>query len=159
MHRSPVPELALGSVPRGTHVLVMTHDHAEDFALCDAALRCTHLASVGLIGSAAKWARFRSGPPGRGARRGHRRPDPQPDRVCPDCRARSRQAVAVSVAAELLQLFAADRVRTGADPMIAAEVLYRARAYDTPDDPFSTTPPRPASATTTTSASSSPTTA
>jgi xanthine dehydrogenase accessory factor len=39
----------------------MTHDHAEDFAICDAALRCEHLASVGLIGSAAKWARFRSG--------------------------------------------------------------------------------------------------
>jgi xanthine dehydrogenase accessory factor len=32
----------------------MTHDHAEDAALCDAALRCGHLASIGLIGSAAK---------------------------------------------------------------------------------------------------------
>ncbi|PUA81776.1 xanthine dehydrogenase accessory protein XdhC [Nocardioides currus] len=61
VHRSPVPELALGAVPRGTHVLVMTHDHAEDFAICDAALRCHHLGSIGLIGSAAKWARFRTG--------------------------------------------------------------------------------------------------
>ena len=43
VHHAPVPELALGAVPAGTHVLVMTHDHAEDFALCDAALRCTHL--------------------------------------------------------------------------------------------------------------------
>jgi xanthine dehydrogenase accessory factor len=60
-HHSPVPELALGSLPPGTHVLVMTHDHAEDFALCDEALRCPHLGSIGLIGSAAKWARFRSG--------------------------------------------------------------------------------------------------
>ena len=39
----------------------MTHDHAEDFALCDAALRCEHLASIGLIGSAAKWRRFQQG--------------------------------------------------------------------------------------------------
>ena len=49
------------AVPPGTHVLVMTHDHAEDFALCDAALRCTHLGTIGLIGSAAKWSRFRTG--------------------------------------------------------------------------------------------------
>ncbi len=61
VHHAPVPELVLGSVPPGSHVLVLTHDHAEDFALCDAALRCSHLGSVGLIGSAAKWARFRQG--------------------------------------------------------------------------------------------------
>ena len=58
VHHSPVPEVALGQVPAGTHVLVMTHDHAEDAALCDAALRCGHLGSIGLIGSSAKWARF-----------------------------------------------------------------------------------------------------
>jgi xanthine dehydrogenase accessory factor len=58
VHHAPVPELVLGEVPRGTHVLVMTHDHAEDAALCDAALRCGHLGSVGLIGSSAKWRRF-----------------------------------------------------------------------------------------------------
>lgn len=61
VHHAPVPELVLGSVPGGTHVLVMTHDHAEDFAICDAALRCEHLGPVGLIGSSAKWTRFRSG--------------------------------------------------------------------------------------------------
>ncbi len=60
-HHAPLPEVALGELPRGTHVLVMTHDHAEDFALCDAALRCGHLASVGLIGSSAKWRRFERG--------------------------------------------------------------------------------------------------
>jgi len=58
VHHAPVPELVLGQVPRGTHVLVMTHDHAEDVALCDAALRCSHLGSIGLIGSSAKWRRF-----------------------------------------------------------------------------------------------------
>jgi xanthine dehydrogenase accessory factor len=58
VHHSPVPEVALGQVPAGTHVLVMTHDHAEDAAICDAALRCAHLGSIGLIGSSAKWARF-----------------------------------------------------------------------------------------------------
>src|SRR5690606_34600647 len=60
-HHAPLPEVVLGQVPEGSHVLVMTHDHAEDFALCDAALRCGHLASIGLIGSAAKWRRFEKG--------------------------------------------------------------------------------------------------
>jgi xanthine dehydrogenase accessory factor len=60
-HHAPLPEIVLGEVPGDTHVLVMTHDHAEDFALCDAALRCAHLASIGLIGSSAKWRRFQQG--------------------------------------------------------------------------------------------------
>ena len=59
VHDVPVlPELVLGELPAGTHVLVMTHDHAEDAALCDAALRTPALGSIGLIGSDAKWARF-----------------------------------------------------------------------------------------------------
>ena len=61
VHHSPLPEVSLGELPRGTHVLVMSHDHAEDFALCDAALRCGHLGPVGLIGSSAKWRRFERG--------------------------------------------------------------------------------------------------
>ncbi|GAB3027845.1 xanthine dehydrogenase accessory protein XdhC [Nocardioides flavus (ex Wang et al. 2016)] len=110
VHHSPVPELALGAVPPGTHVLVMTHDHAEDFALCDAALRCTHLATIGLIGSDAKWARFRSGLAVEGHYPAHI------DRIrcpigLPGPTGKEPAAIAVSVAAELLQLFSADRVR------------------------------------------------
>ncbi len=60
VHAVPVlPELVLAELPPGTHVLVMTHDHAEDASLCDAAVRSRHLGSIGLIGSAAKWTRFR----------------------------------------------------------------------------------------------------
>jgi hypothetical protein len=60
VHHVPIlPELIISELPGGTHVLIMTHDHAEDAALCDAALRCGHLGSIGLIGSAAKWSRFR----------------------------------------------------------------------------------------------------
>ena len=58
LHHAVVPELVLGELPAGSHVLIMTHDHAEDAALCDAALRCGHLGSIGLIGSSAKWRRF-----------------------------------------------------------------------------------------------------
>ncbi|MCJ8504155.1 xanthine dehydrogenase accessory protein XdhC [Kocuria flava] len=59
-HGGPAPETALRELPAGAHVLIMTHDHAEDFLLCDAALRRGDLASVGLIGSSAKWIRFRA---------------------------------------------------------------------------------------------------
>ncbi|MDQ6688763.1 MAG: xanthine dehydrogenase accessory protein XdhC [Actinomycetota bacterium] len=60
-HHVPVlPELVLAELPVGTHVLVMSHDHAEDAALIDAALRTSHLGSIGLIGSSAKWSRFRA---------------------------------------------------------------------------------------------------
>lgn len=61
VHEVPVlPELVFAELPPGTHVLVMTHDHAEDLALCDAALRTPGLGSIGLIGSAAKWTRFQA---------------------------------------------------------------------------------------------------
>lgn len=59
-HQVPVlPELVLAELPRGTFVLVMTHDHAEDAAILDAALRSDGPAYVGLIGSSAKWTRLR----------------------------------------------------------------------------------------------------
>ena len=61
VHQVPVlPELVLAELAPGTHLLVMTHDHAEDIAICDAAIRIDHLGPIGLIGSSAKLARFRS---------------------------------------------------------------------------------------------------
>ena len=64
VHRAVLGALVLERLPAGAHVLVMTYDHAEDFALCDAALRlCAaesgRWGSLGLIGSSAKWATFR----------------------------------------------------------------------------------------------------
>ena len=59
VHHALLGEQVLEMLPRGAHVLVMTHDHAEDFALCDAALRIPTLGSIGLIGSSAKWTGFR----------------------------------------------------------------------------------------------------
>lgn len=56
---APVPETVLAALPAHADVLVMTHDHAEDLVLCDAALRRGDLGSVGVIGSSAKWQRFR----------------------------------------------------------------------------------------------------
>lgn len=61
IHHALLGERVLERLPAGAHVLIMTHDHAEDFALCDMALRLPRLGSIGLIGSSAKWARFRGG--------------------------------------------------------------------------------------------------
>jgi xanthine dehydrogenase accessory factor len=111
VHHAPVPELVLGEVPRGTHVLVMTHDHAEDAALCDAALRCGHLASIGLIGSSAKWRRFEK----RLLEEGH-----DPTAVArittpiglADLGGKEPAVIAVSVAADLLRTFEAELAGT-----------------------------------------------
>lgn len=60
LHSVPLlPEEVLVTLPPGAHVFVMTHDHAEDAAIVDAALRTPGLGSIGLIGSSAKWTRLR----------------------------------------------------------------------------------------------------
>jgi xanthine dehydrogenase accessory factor len=102
-HHVPVlPELVLGELPHGTHVLVMTHDHAEDLTLCEAALRSRHLGSIGLIGSAAKWSRFRV----QLAAEGHS-PDDIARITCPiglpDITGKEPAVIAVGVAADLVR--------------------------------------------------------
>jgi len=80
---------------------VMTHDHAEDLAICDAALRDPRVASIGLIGSAAKWTRFRR----LLTAEGH--PPETVNRIaCPvgrsDIASKAPVAIAVAIAAEVL---------------------------------------------------------
>lgn len=110
VHHVPVlPELVLGELPAGTHVLVMTHDHAEDAALIDAALRTSSLGSIGLIGSSAKWARFRT----KLLAEGH--DDQTLARITTpigvsELTGKHPAVIAVSVAAALLELFQRDVV-------------------------------------------------
>jgi len=103
-HHAVVPELVLGELPAGSHVLIMTHDHAEDAALCDAALRCGHLGSIGLIGSSAKWRRFEK----KLAEEGH-----SPDALArittpiglPEITGKDPATIAIGVAADLVVRF------------------------------------------------------
>lgn len=109
-HHTPLlPEEVLAELAPGTHVLIMTHDHAEDAALCDAALRTPGLGSIGLIGSAAKWARFRKRLATEG---GH--DDATIDRIrtpigITGITGKEPATIAVSVAADLLRTFEQDR--------------------------------------------------
>jgi xanthine dehydrogenase accessory factor len=50
----------VNSAPAGARFLVMTHDHGLDYALCRKILERNDFASLGLIGSKSKGARFRS---------------------------------------------------------------------------------------------------
>lgn len=109
IHHVPVlPELVVSELPPGSHMLIMTHDHAEDAALCDAALRSVNLATIGLIGSQAKWVRFQR----KLAEEGH-----APEAIArittpiglPAMSGKEPAAIAVSVAGWLLQVFAGDR--------------------------------------------------
>ncbi|WP_256840994.1 xanthine dehydrogenase accessory protein XdhC [Ornithinimicrobium cryptoxanthini] len=104
---APAPEVVLADLPAHAHVLVMTHDHAEDLVLCEAALRRGDLGSVGVIGSSAKWQRFRK----RLLEAGHTEasigtltsPIGRPELV-----GKEPAVIAVSVAAELLRALQAE---------------------------------------------------
>jgi xanthine dehydrogenase accessory factor len=109
IHHAMLGEQVLERLPRGAHVVIMTHDHAEDFALCDAALRLPQpLGTIGLIGSAAKWARFRS----QLAAAGHG-PEAIARITCPigqpGITGKEPAVIAVAVAAALLPVLSPDR--------------------------------------------------
>ncbi|WP_405833728.1 xanthine dehydrogenase accessory protein XdhC [Streptomyces sp. NBC_00105] len=120
VHHTPLlPEEVLAELPPGAHVLIMTHDHAEDAALCDTALRTAGLGSIGLIGSAAKWARFRQRLATEG---GH--DAAAIDRIktpigVAGITGKEPATIAVSVAADLLRTFEEERLRSVPNPVAA----------------------------------------
>jgi xanthine dehydrogenase accessory factor len=112
VHYAPAPEVVLRNLPPGSRVLVMTHDHAEDLILCDAALTRGDLAHVGLIGSRAKWARFRK----RLREAGH--DDAAIDTITcpvglPGLTGKTPAVIAVSVAADLVRQLEQDLAPVG----------------------------------------------
>jgi xanthine dehydrogenase accessory factor len=93
------PVRVMTAAPVDAHHLILTYSHALDLALCHVALG-RGFASCGLIGSATKWARFRS----RLAGLGHAAPAIARIR-CPigdPSFGKHPQAIAIGVAAELL---------------------------------------------------------
>lgn len=103
LHNPAAPEIVLDALPKGTHVLILTHDHAEDLTLCDAALRHGALGSVGVIGSRAKWLRFRKKLLELGHSEAAVETIQSPIGV-PDIAGKHPAVIAVSVAADLLRI-------------------------------------------------------
>jgi xanthine dehydrogenase accessory factor len=101
------PVASVAAAPAGAYFLVLTHSHPLDYALCRSILERDDFAWAGLIGSASKAARFRArlARDGLGAERIARL-------VCPigmiDIASKWPAAIAVGIAAQLLQQFAAD---------------------------------------------------
>ncbi len=58
LQHEDVPERFISFLPSASHLLVLTHDHAEDIAILDVALKRDDLGFIGLIGSSAKWTHF-----------------------------------------------------------------------------------------------------
>lgn len=96
------PEQEIDLIPESALVLVMTHSHALDLAILEAALRRGTFPYLGLIGSERKWSRFRA----RLARKGFR--DEELARVrCPIGVSRASKhpsAIALSTAVELVEV-------------------------------------------------------
>jgi xanthine dehydrogenase accessory factor len=114
---SPAPEHEIASLPAGSVVLVMTHDHQIDFEIVAAALARDDFAWIGLIGSATKRARFTS----RLIRRGLSTAAVE-QLVCPigvpGVDSKAPAAIAIAVAAQILQrpgLLTPVQVREAAD--------------------------------------------
>ena len=124
------PVESLHSASPGLRYLVMTHDHALDYALCKAILDRNDFAWLGLIGSKSKGARFRS----RLAREGV--PAERIARLtCPigvdGVDSKWPAAIAVAVAAQLLQCSDA----TETPPADPAPTLCQGRDCRTCDTP------------------------
>ncbi|ATF17319.1 xanthine dehydrogenase accessory protein XdhC [Phaeobacter gallaeciensis] len=102
------PAALVPHAPENAQHLVLTYSHALDLALCHALLQ-RGFAFAGVIGSATKWARFRS----RLRELGHR-PDQIARLTCPigdPALGKHPQMIAVGVAAELLRLGATDELK------------------------------------------------
>lgn len=106
------PEEELDTLPADSLVVVMTHSHALDLELVARALARGTFAYVGLIGSERKWARFRQRLDRRGVAA-----EALDSVVCPIGLGRTSKeprAIAVAVAAQLLEVLAARVVSTEA---------------------------------------------
>jgi xanthine dehydrogenase accessory factor len=102
------PAAAIAQAPAQTRFVILTHDHALDYAICRAVLARGDFAFAGLIGSDSKAARFRS----RLAREDGFTHE-QIDRLtCPigidGIHSKWPSAIAVAVAAQLLQTLSAE---------------------------------------------------
>jgi xanthine dehydrogenase accessory factor len=115
---APADPLAMfETIPDGSIALVMTHSHALDLAIVDAALRNRRVAHVGLIGSATKRARFEKRLREAGVAEARIESLICPIGV-PGIKSKEPAAIAASVAAQLLMLHEAMAVERTA-PKVA----------------------------------------
>ena len=111
-----VPLAEVDEAPRGAYFVILTHSHALDYEIVEAALARDDLAYVGLIGSKSKRAQFERRLLARGTP-----PEALARLTCPigagSLRSKEPGVIAVAVAAELLALREARADREAAPPV------------------------------------------
>jgi xanthine dehydrogenase accessory factor len=117
VRRDPDSLATVSEAPVGAYFLVMTHSHPLDYALCRAILQRNDFAWLGLIGSSSKAARFRSR-----LRRDAVGAEAIARLVCPigidGIESKWPAAIAVGVAAQVMQQISAAVVRAGAPGVV-----------------------------------------
>jgi hypothetical protein len=157
VHRAVHRRVGAGAAAVGAHVLIMTHDHAEDFRalrLRPAAGRPAEVGECRLIGSSAKWTRFQHNLKAAGHEPEAIREITSPIGL-PGIAGKDPAVIAVGVAAALIPLMREparpepDEARAPRLPATAQldihitvqlMTLYRASVLDTPGDPFADGP-------------------
>jgi xanthine dehydrogenase accessory factor len=135
----PQPAGLLSAAPEDAMYVVLTHDHALDYSLCHSILRRDAFAWLGLIGSESKAARFRSR-----LRKDGIAPALIEKLVCPigitGIESKAPAAIAIAVAAQLLQALHASRAVSRPRAVIAsigvrpAPATSRGAIHDCGDD-------------------------
>lgn len=98
---APILDGVVNDLPAGAHLVIMTHDHAEDMFVLERALGRADLGYLGLIGSAGKWARFRQRLKAQGFSDEDLRRVTTPIGL-PGVRSKAPEAIAIATAAQLL---------------------------------------------------------
>jgi xanthine dehydrogenase accessory factor len=96
------PEEMLLELRPNAHILIFTHDHAEDIALLERALSRPDLGFIGLIGSKVKWIHFKAQLLQQGLTEADLARVTTPIGL-PNISSKLPQVIAISVAAQLLQ--------------------------------------------------------
>ncbi|MGL4611710.1 MAG: xanthine dehydrogenase accessory protein XdhC [Trueperaceae bacterium] len=96
----PLLDTIVQDLPKGSHLVIMTHDHAEDLFVLEMALKREDLGFIGLIGSDAKWSNFKRNLLGQGFH------DKDLERVTtpiglPDISSKRPEMIAVATAAQI----------------------------------------------------------
>ncbi len=99
VHSMPVLDGVVQDLPTGCHLVIMTHDHAEDLYVLKAALSRADLGFLGLIGSTTKWQRFKKKLLEAGFNNVERVTTPI---GLPQIQSKTPEAIAIAVAAQLM---------------------------------------------------------
>lgn len=100
-------EEVVGRLPAGSHLVVLTHDHAEDLFILEMALRWGQHGYLGLIGSRVKWLNFQQKLLEAGYSTEQLAQVTSPIGL-PGLKGKQPQAIAIATAAQLLPLLGLD---------------------------------------------------